>query len=149
MRRFIMNKRFFVLAAAIIIGGIVFLGCDTGTDPGTNDDRPPPSNNPYIGKWIWEGGPTSILKIIDDTHWELEEEDFNFAKGTYVYEENTGTVTVTHLQDYWDTNSKWVPWEDVPDEKKPFGGENQFPVKFEGNTITITIQESEETYSKK
>jgi uncharacterized repeat protein (TIGR02543 family) len=92
------------------------------------------SINPYIGHWVGITESDITLEILNDTDWELRDDygAFNYIKGTYVYEGNNATITMTHMWDHWDSESEWIGWEEVPSKEKE---------DFQGVSLSITLNE--------
>ncbi|MDR1374590.1 MAG: hypothetical protein LBJ24_06435 [Treponema sp.] len=88
-----------VMFSMVLVFGGLFVGCDTGNDPGENVD---------LSGTNWRGTVESqsvTLSFINGTNWELGYTDsYLYEKGTYTVSNNT--VSFTRLEDW--TGSNWI-----------------------------------------
>jgi hypothetical protein len=110
-------KNLFFIGLIALAAVITLAGCPTGDDDGGNNNNSANNNgnpsNPFTSTWGFEGDNGSItITFTDSTTWETEIVDqgnSDKAKGTYTRNENTATLTPTHV---WNNGS----WETAPDQ---------------------------------
>jgi hypothetical protein len=141
-----------MLSMTILAFGFIFFGCNTGNDPGENNE-----NNPFKGTWSWTGsgtvvsgnytfGITSINIIFTDDTYDLSETIISVngnsnsmnmkTKGKYTYDGNIASVI--QEQHSSDGGNTWTNEVQPAMEYKINGNVLSFPLNV--TTITLTKQ---------
>jgi hypothetical protein len=117
------------LLGIVFILCLVLFGCDPGNGTNGNDDP-----SPFIGTW-YSSQYSGVTLSCEETTWlitigsgtQIQE------KGTYIYNSNNATFTITHVKDV--NNGEWI--NDIPQplpDPNPYGvyGITSLPQTFTG-----------------